>query len=109
MNENSKIPRRTIGSLLSPDGTVEFKDEEQKQTEKEQQQKNDTKNKTKTETYTGTVEGEGTSKRSFSDKKTNFRTYDEPIDAEWREVNSEPINSGRSYVNQLLLEDKRYK
>ena len=83
--------------------------QKQKQTEKEQQQKNDTKNKTKTETYTGTVKGEGTSKRSFSDKKTNFRTYDEPIDAEWREVNSEPINSGRSYVNQLLLEDKRYK
>ena len=83
--------------------------QKQKQTEKEQQQKNDTKNDTKTETYTGTVEGEGTNKRSSGDKKTNFRTYDEPIDAEWREVNSEPINSGRSYVNQLLLEDKRYK
>ena len=81
----------------------------QKQTEKRETAKNDTKNDTKTETYTGTVEGEGTSKRSSGDKKTNFRTYDEPIDAEWREVNSEPINSGRSYVNQLLLEDKRYK
>ena len=76
--------------------------QKQKQSEKEQQQK---KSETKTETWSGTVEGEGTSKKTnTSEKKT--KSYDEPIDAEWREVNSESINSGRSYINQLLLEDK---
>ena len=79
--------------------------QKQKQTEKEQQQKNDTKNKTKTETWSGTVEGEGTSKKTNTNEKKT-KSYDEPIDAEWREVNSETINSGRSYIKQLLLEDK---
>ena len=80
------------------------KEQQQKQAEKEQQQKRETK----TETWSGTVEGEGTSKKTNTSEKRT-KSYDEPIDAEWREVNSETINSGRSYVNQLLLEDKRYK
>lgn len=63
----------------------------------------------KTETYTGTVKGEGTSKRTTSKNKTNASYYDEPIDAEWREVNDSDINNGRSYVNQYLLEDKKHK
>ena len=41
--------------------------------------------------------------------KTKSKRYDEPINGEWREINSEPINSGRSYINQLLLEDKKHK
>lgn len=76
--------------------------QKQKQAEKEQQQKKD---ETKTETWSGTVEGEGTSKKTNTNEKKT-KSYDEPIDAEWREVNSETINSGRSYINQLLLEDK---
>lgn len=75
--------------------------QKQKQAEKEQQQKSETK----TETWSGTVEGESTSKKTNTSKKKT-KSYDEPIDAEWREVNSETINSGRSYINQLLLEDK---
>ena len=64
------------------------------------------KNESKTETYTGTVEGEGTSKKKTGDKKSKTKKYDEPIDAEWREVNDNDINSGRNYINQFLLEDK---
>ena len=75
--------------------------QKQKQAEKEQQKKSETK----TETWSGTVEGEGTSKKTNTSKKKT-KSYDEPIDDEWREVNSETINSGRSYINQLLLEDK---
>ena len=75
--------------------------QKQKQAEKEQQKKSETK----TETWSGTVEGEGTSKKTNTSKK-KAKSYDEPIDDEWREVNSETINSGRSYINPLLLEDK---
>lgn len=53
------------------------------------------------EKVSGTVEGEGTSSR-----KTNPGKYDGYVDENFREVNSETINSGRSYINQLLLEDK---
>ena len=63
----------------------------------------------KKETWYGTVEGTGTSKQTnkqTTSKKKN-KSYYEPIDIEWREVNSETINSGRSYINQLLLEDKK--
>ena len=56
------------------------------------------------EKVSGTVEGEGTSSR-----KTNSGKYDGYVDGNFREANSEIINSGRSYVNQLLLDDKRYK
>ena len=67
------------------------------------------KNKSKTETYTVTVEGEGTRKKKTRDKKSKTKKYDEPIDAEWREVNDNDINSGRNYINQVLLEDKKHK
>lgn len=67
------------------------------------------KNESKTETYTGTVEGEGTSKKKTGDKKSKTKKYDEPINAEWREVNDDDINSGRNYINQVLLEDKKHK
>lgn len=61
------------------------------------------KAKTKTETYTGTVEGKGTSNHTSKKKKN------EPIDAEWREVNDDNIRSGREYISQFLLEDKKKK
>ena len=65
----------------------------------------------KTETYTGTVEREGSNRRKTdkNESSTNKKRYDEPIDAEWREVNDDDINIGRSYVSQLLLEDKKRK
>lgn len=71
--------------------------------------KADKKAESKTETYTGTVEVEGTSKRTTNEKKNNTRRYDEPIDAEWREVNESNIRSGQSYTSQFLLEDKKKK
>ena len=63
------------------------------------------KAKTKTETYTGTgtVEGKGTSTHTSKKKKN------EPIDGEWREVNDDNIRSGREYISQFLLEDKKKK
>lgn len=67
------------------------------------------KNESKTETYTGTVEGEGTSKKNTGDNKSKTKKYDEPIDIEWIEVNDDDINSGRDYINQVLLEDKKHK
>lgn len=78
----------------------------------ENAQKSDKKDesKTKTESYTGTVEGEGTSKhtsKQTSQKKKNKSS--EPIDVEWREVNDDNIKTGRDYISQFLLEDKRRK
>lgn len=55
----------------------------------------------------GTVEGEGTSKNTSYEQASNKHRYDEPIDVEWREVNSDSTNRGESYVNQFLLEDKK--
>lgn len=72
---------------------------------------NNEKSSNKTETWNGTVEGTGTSKaRSEGEKWTSSKSkyYDDPIDAEWREVNDDSINTGRSYT-QYLLEDKKYK
>lgn len=55
----------------------------------------------------GTVDGEGTSKNTSYEQASNKHRYDEPIDVEWREVNSDSTNRGESYVNQFLLEDKK--
>ena len=55
----------------------------------------------------GTVEGEGASKKTNYDQEAKNHRYDEPIDVEWREVNSDDTNRGESYVNQFLLEDKK--
>lgn len=55
----------------------------------------------------GTVEGEGTSKNTSYEQASNKHRYDEPIDVEWREVNSDSTSRGESYVNQFLLEDKK--
>lgn len=55
----------------------------------------------------GTVEGEDTSKNTSYEQTSNKHRYDEPIDVEWREVNSDSTNRGESYVNQFLLEDKK--
>ena len=63
----------------------------------------ESKDKPKTETYTGTVEGKGTSTHTSKKKKN------EPIDGEWRKVNDDNIRSGREYISQFLLEDKRKK
>lgn len=55
----------------------------------------------------GTVEGKDTSKNTSYEQTSNKHRYDEPIDVEWREVNSDSTNRGESYVNQFLLEDKK--
>lgn len=55
----------------------------------------------------GTVEGEGASKKTNYDQAAKNHRYDEPIDVEWREVNSYDTNRGELYVNQFLLEDKK--
>lgn len=76
----------------------------------EKKQKSQSTNKQtnqKTETWYGTVEGEGASKGTHKDWKSTRN--DEPIDVEWREVNNENIRSGQSFVNQLLLEDKKHR
>lgn len=53
----------------------------------------------KTERWSGTVEGEGTSR---------YAKKESPIfDANYKEVNSESVNRGRTYINQLLLENKK--
>lgn len=53
----------------------------------------------KTERWTGTVEGKGTSR--YTEKESPV------VDGDYRENNSESINRGRTYINQLLLEDKK--
>lgn len=35
------------------------------------------------------------------------KSYDDPIDAEWREVNDDSINRGSSFTSQFLLEKKK--
>lgn len=67
-------------------------------------------NSNKTETYSGTVEGKGTSRVKNEGQKWTSRkskSYDDPIDAEWREVNDDPINRGSSFTSQFLLEKKK--
>ena len=57
---------------------------------------NDSQN---TERWSGTVEGEGTSR---------YTKKESPIfDADYKEVNSESVDRGRTYINQLLLEYKK--
>lgn len=67
-------------------------------------------NSNKTETYSGTVEGKGTSRVKNEGQKWTSRkskSYDDPIDADWREVNDDSINRGSSFTSQLLLEKKK--
>ena len=67
-------------------------------------------NSNKTETYSGTVEGKGTSSVKNEGQKWTSRkskSYDDPIDAEWREVNDDSINRGSSFTSQFLLEKKK--
>ena len=67
-------------------------------------------NSNKTETYSGTVEGKGTSRVKNEGQKWTCRkskSYDDPIDAEWREVNDDSINRGSSFTSQFLLEKKK--
>lgn len=55
----------------------------------------------KTERWSGTVEGKGTSR---------YTKKESPIfDTDYKEMNSESINNGQKYINQLLLllEDKK--
>lgn len=61
-------------------------------------------NSNKTETYSGTsrVKNEGQKWTSRTSK-----SYDDPIDAEWREVNDDSINRGSSFTSQFLLEKKK--
>lgn len=71
---------------------------------------NNSKNSNKTETWSGTVEGTGTSRVKNEGEKWTSRkskSYDDPIDAEWREVNDDNISNGRSYTSQFLLEKKK--
>lgn len=53
----------------------------------------------KTERWSGTVEGKSTSR--YTEKESPI------FDANYKEVNSESVNRGRTYINQLLLEDKK--
>lgn len=71
---------------------------------------NNSKNSNKTETWSGTVEGVGTSRATKEGQKwtsSKSKSYDDPIDAEWREVNDDNISNGRSYTSQFLLEKKK--
>ena len=71
---------------------------------------NNEKSSNKTETWSGTVEGKGTSKARAEWEKWTSRkskSYDDPIDAEWREVNDDSINRGSSFTSQFLLEKKK--
>ena len=70
---------------------------------------NNSKNSNKTETWSGTVEGTGTSRvKNEGEKWTRkSKSYDDPIDAEWREVNDDSINRGSSFTSQFLLEKKK--
>lgn len=63
----------------------------------------------RTETWTGTVEGKGSNSQSYNKESARKYYRDEPIDVEWREVNSDNINRGISQVNRFLLEDKKHK
>lgn len=63
-----------------------------------------------TETWSGTVDGAGTSKRD--NKQTTSKknkTYDEPIDVEWRDVTDDNVNRGNTFINEFLLEDKKHR
>ena len=91
-------------------GQQYFKEGKYSEKKTETSSNNTSKNSNKTETWTGTVEGVGNSRaKSEGQKWTSNKKYDDPIDAEWREVNSDNINRGNSYVSQFLLEDKRRK
>ena len=70
---------------------------------------NNSKNSNKTEPWSGTVEGTGTSRvKNEGEKWTRkSKSYDDPIDAEWREVNDDSINRGSSFTSQFLLEKKK--
>ena len=78
---------------------------ESKTKSKTESYSNDEKSSTKTETWSGTVEGTAARKsRSKGEKWTSSKSkyYDDPIDVEWREVNDDSINAGRSYTQYLL-------
>ena len=78
---------------------------ESKTKSKTESYSNDEKSSTKTETWSGTVEGTAAGKsRSKGEKWTSSKSkyYDDPIDVEWREVNDDSINAGRSYTQYLL-------
>lgn len=46
----------------------------------------------------GNVEGKGSSSKRSSGESYSKKYYDEPIDAEWREVNDDNINKGKAYA-----------
>lgn len=79
---------------------------ERKEQEYQESQKKKSQKQEEPEHVTGNVEGTGTS--SKKKEKTKSRN-DDIIDAEFREVNEENVNSGKSFINQLLLEDKKMK
>ena len=83
---------------------------ESKTKSKTESSSNNEKSYNKTETWSGTVEGKGTSKARAEGEKWTSRkskSYDDPIDAEWREVNDDSINRGSSFTSQFLLEKKK--
>ena len=97
------------------------KREKQKKEDSKNNQNKDSKNnqnkdsneskESKTETWNVTgIWEEGTSKTKDAGQKwtsNRNKSNEGPIDVEWREVNDDNINSGRSYINQFLLEDKQ--
>ena len=88
------------------------KQKQKKEDSKNNQNKDSTESKeSKTETWNVTgIWEEGTSKTKDTGQKwtsNRNKSNEGPIDVEWREVNDDNINSGRSYINQFLLEDKQ--
>lgn len=74
--------------------------------QKNEQPQSKTKNETSSEEpLRGTVEGEGTSRHS---EKSKYDTSDF-VDTTFKDVNSSTIDYGESYINRLLLEDKKRK
>lgn len=80
---------------------------EGKYAENKSTSKSSSKKSADDEPLRGTVEGEGTSKKTNDEQKARNHYYDDPIDVEWKEVNSNSTSRGESYVNQFLLEDKK--
>lgn len=80
---------------------------EGKYAEKKTKDNNKTNSSKKEGPLHGTVEGEGTSKRTTSNESRRTNRNEGPIDVEWREVNSENVDTGRTFVTALLEDRNR--
>ena len=91
------------------------KREEKKSAEKKEQKSSEnssesSKKNTEKESYSGTVEGDRTSSKNQANESSRFgKRYDDPIDVEWQDITNDAYKSGKDYINQFLLEDKKRK